>query len=318
MAGFTSYDAVGLAEDVQDDIYMISPVDNPGNSMASTPPATARQHEWQEDALAAIKKNANVEGAAAGTDTSAPTVLRLANCQIFSEIAEITRTEERVKKYGRGSEMSYQIMKRYMDLLRDEESACWGDAGGDGRQTGVVGDNSTARELTSIYTQCDTSTYKYATDDELVTGVAITTTEELEGVLLSAIQAQFDNGGNCDYILTDSSTAGYFPSFALSAGRQREFVGSTLYNKIDIYVSQWGTLDVVIDRSMTNAAAKAMCIVDFDLVMTPVLESTHDYPIAKLGDSDRRQVIRESTFAIGNQKGIAIVDAIPGGLTPPA
>lgn len=317
MAGFTSYDAIGLAEDVQDDIYMISPVDNPGASMSSSPAATARVHEWQQDALVAIKKNAHVEGAPAGNDTSIPTVLKLANCQIFSEVAEITRTEERVKKYGRGSEMSYQILKRYMDLLRDEESAIFGDAGGDGRQTGVTGDNSTARELTSIYSQTNAGNIFYGTVDNLPGGVAITTTQELENIMLDAIQKQFDEGGNCDYIQTDSSTAGYFPAFALSAGRKREFESTTLVNKIDLYVSQWGTLDVILDRSMTNTD-KAMLIMDYGLSMTPILESTHDYAIAKLGDSDRRQVIRESTYALGNDKGVAIVDKIPTGLTPPS
>jgi len=112
MAAFDSYTQLRQAEDVQDEIYIISPVDNPVASMSRTIRATGKLHEWTEDVLQAAAKNARVEGAAAPDDSSAP-VSELSNfCQIMSKTAEITGTLEEVDKYGRDSEMAYQLELR--------------------------------------------------------------------------------------------------------------------------------------------------------------------------------------------------------------
>ena len=71
---------------------------------------------------------------------------------------------------------------------------------------------------------------------------------------------------------------------------------------------------MVLDRNMTQAAN---CIlgIDFNYTATPVLRSTRDWPIAKLGDSDKRQILRESTFAVLNTHAHAIVNDVQAGLT---
>jgi hypothetical protein len=234
MAGFESYEAVGNRESVVDEIYDISPADNPGAAMSQTTGAINRLHQWQQDELEDLRQSAAVEGADAGADTSIPTVMLSNDTQIFSEVARITGTQEEIAHYGRASEMAYQLSKRYLQMARNEESAIFGDAGGAGRQAGTVGDASTARELTCIYSLLDTTVIKYATVDELVGGAAITSTEELESVLLSAHLATFSLGGNPTYALTDPTAAGYFPSFALSAGRERHVEDTTLINAVDL------------------------------------------------------------------------------------
>jgi hypothetical protein len=314
MAGFNTYDAVGNRESVVDDIYDISPADNPVAAMSMTTTAINRLHQWQEDELADIRQSAAVEGADAGADTSEPTVMKSADCQIFEEVARITGTQEEVAHYGRASEMAYQLRKRYLQMARNEESAIAGDAGGAGRQTGTAGNATTARELTSIYSQADTSVIKYATDTQLVGGTAITTTEELEDVLLSAHLATFTAGGNPTYAITDPATGGYFPKFALSAGRTRDVMETSLINAVDLYVSQYGQVDVVLDRSMVQTSS-AILLMDFEYSATPVLRATKDKPLATTGDAENRQVIRESTYALLNSKACAIVDAVPAGLT---
>ena len=62
------------AEDVQDVIYNISPIDSPVVSMSKTIRATGKLHEWSQDDLNAAGENAVVEGAVAGNDTSKPIV----------------------------------------------------------------------------------------------------------------------------------------------------------------------------------------------------------------------------------------------------
>ena len=227
MAGLDTYTQLRQAEDVEDEIYNISPIDNPICSMSRTIRATGKIHEWTEDTLQATKKNAAVEGAAAGDDISVP-VTELQNyCQIMQAVAEVTGSMEIVDKYGRDSEMAYQLELRYGELANDEESAVAGDAGGTGRQVAVAGDSSTAREMASIYSQIDSG--------NIVDASATTTTELLETNLLSAHLLTYADGGNPGYAVTDPATAGYFASFALSAGKNRDIRNDkTLVNVIDL------------------------------------------------------------------------------------
>ena len=307
MPGFETYTQLRQAEDVQDEIYNISPIDNPVCSMSRTIRATGKIHEWTEDALQATAKNAAVEGAAAGSDQSVA-VTELQNyCQIMTKVAEITGTLEVVDKYGRDSEMAYQLELRYGELANDEESAVVGDAGGTGRQTAVAGDASTAREMAAIYAQLDASVIVDATGNTLVS--------QLEDDILAAHLATYNAGGNPGYAVTDPLTAGYFADFALSAGRNRDIRNEkTLVNVIDLYVSTYGEMDVVLDRNMTQTN-NAVLLLDFNYLATPVLRATRDWPIAKLGDSEKRQILRESTFAVLNTKAHAAVDNVPTTLT---
>ena len=307
MPGLDTYTQLRQAEDVQDEIYNISPIDNPGCSMSATIRATGKIHEWTEDALKAAKKNARIEGAAAGDDISQPVVERQNYCQIMDAVAEITGTMEEVEKYGRDSEMAYQLELRYGELANDEESAIFGDAGGSGRQTAVPGDGSTAREMAGFFAQVDPT--------NIVDGAAYTTVAELESGLIAAHLATYNKGGNPGYAMTDPLTAAYFASFALSAGRTRDLRNERmLVNVVDLYVSTYGELDVVLDRNMTQTN-NAIILIDFNYSATPVLRPTADWPIAKLGDSDKRQILRESTYALLNSKAHAAVDNVPTNLT---
>ena len=59
VAGTTdTFDLIGLAEDVEDIIYNISPTDTPAFTMAKRIKATAVNHQWQTDALAAAAATA--------------------------------------------------------------------------------------------------------------------------------------------------------------------------------------------------------------------------------------------------------------------
>ena len=309
MAGFDTYTQLRAEEDVQDEIYNISPIDNPVCSMSRSIRATGKIHEWTEDSLQAAVKNAQIEGAAAGDDQSTP-VVELSNyCQIMTKVAEITGTQEDIAKYGRDSEMAYQLELRYGELANDEETAVVGNPGGTGRQVAVAGDSSTAREMASIYAQVDSG--------NIITSAPAADIPALEAELLEAHLAAYNAGANPGYVVTDPSSAGYFAGFALSAGRTRDFdTGRTLVHVIDLYVSTYGELSVVLDRNMTQSS-NAMLLLDFNYLATPVLRPTRDWPIAKLGDSDKRQILRESTFAVLNTKAHAILDAVPAGLAQP-
>lgn len=54
---FTTYDAIGMREDLSDIVDMISPTDTPFLSALKKSKCSARYFEWQTDALASAANN---------------------------------------------------------------------------------------------------------------------------------------------------------------------------------------------------------------------------------------------------------------------
>ena len=91
---FATYEAIGNREDLSDVIYRIDPTDTPFMTGIEREKATAVNHEWQTQALAAADTtNAQLEGDDAATTATTPTV-RLGNiCQISYKVPRVTGTQ---------------------------------------------------------------------------------------------------------------------------------------------------------------------------------------------------------------------------------
>lgn len=77
------------------------------------------------------------------------------------------------------------------------------------------------------------------------------------------------------------------------------------------YVSYYGELDVILDRNQDDCYLG----LDFNYLATPVLRPTRDWPIARTGDTDKRQILRESTYAVLNTRAHFMVDNVPATLS---
>jgi hypothetical protein len=263
--------------------------------MSKTIRATGKLHEWSQDDLNAAGENAHVEGAAAGDDESKPIVEKSNYCQIMSKVAEVTGTLEKVDKYGRDSEMAYQLELRYGELANDQEYAVVGV-----QTAKSAGTASAARMMASFVPQLD--------DSVVIDGSGATDVAGVEELLLQAHLATYMEGGNPSYLVTDPTTAGLVSAMAMASGRTRDIRNERkIVNVIDLYVSTYGELDVVLDRNME---AGTMLLIDFNYAATPVLRPTADWPIAKVGDSDKRQILWEGTYAVLNDKAHAAVTGV--------
>lgn len=313
---FETYQQLRQAEDVQDVIYNVSPVDNPVAAMSRTIRATGKLHEWTEDVLQAAAKNAAVEGADAGSDQSS-SVSELNNyTQIMTKVARISGTLEEVDKYGRDSEMAYQLELRYGELANDEELAIIGAPGGT-RQVAIGGAVGTAREMACFQVQMSNG----RNAGSVVVASAATTFAGLEAELLDAHEATYDLGGNPGYLVVPPKVSRYIAAFVNSSARERDFgTGTTIVNVVDLYVSPFGELQVVLDRhaerqGQGGSAENIMALIDFQYSATPILRATRDYPLARTGDAENRQILRESTYAVLNTDAHALVESIANNIT---
>jgi hypothetical protein len=300
-ANYDTYEALRQAEDVEDIIYNVSPIDNPVASMSRTTRATGKLHEWTEDELGAAAANALVEGADAGADTSQPVTEKDNYCQIMGKVARISGTLEEVDKYGRDSEMAYQLELRYGELANDEELAIIGAPGGT-RQSAAAATQSTARTMACFQIQMLAGRNAAS---NVVSSTAVDL-GDLEEELLTAHEGCYEFGGNPRHLIVPPKGGRYVAGFAASSGRTRDFGGSKqIINVIDLYSSPYGELEVVLDRhcervGQGGSAENIMAGIDFQYLATPVLRATRDWPLAKTGDSENRQILRESTLAVLN------------------
>src|ERR1700704_5805698 len=153
---FATYEAIGNREDLSDVIYRIDPTDTPAMSGFEREKATATNHEWQTQALAALDTaNAVPEGDDATTDAATPTV-RLGNmCQISDKVARVTGTQRAVEHAGRDDELEYQEMLKGLELKRDMESILVGT-----NQAKVTGNDATARKTATVLSWIKSNTAK--------------------------------------------------------------------------------------------------------------------------------------------------------------
>lgn len=296
---FTSYDAIGNREDLSNIIYDISPTETPFMSTISRTGATATNHEWQIDALAAaVSTNAVLEGDDATTTAAIPTS-RVGNItQISDKVPRVTGTQRAVDSAGRGDELDYQILKAGKELKRDMESSLLAN------NARVVGDDSTPRELGGIESWI-------GTNDDFGSGGASPvgangTAARTDGTLRAFLEADlkvvlascFDAGGDPDLILVGAFNKQAMSAFSGNVTRNTNSQDKTLITAIDIYGSDFGDLQVVASRFSRPESA---LVLDTDMWAMATLREFEQTPLSKTGDSDRVQLISEYTLQANNQ-----------------
>lgn len=291
MATFTTYNAVGIKEDVSDIITNISPTKTPFQSVIGKGKAKQRFFEWQEDSLAAPRDNAQIEGFEADDATLAPTVLRDNYTQIFEKTIKVSATEDAVDQYGRAKETAYQLRKASEELKRDVERAYIGV-----NQTKAAGASNAARRTASVYQQID-STMRL-----LNGGTARALTEAL---VLEAGQKAYDEGGEPTMLMVKPADSLKVAGFAAASGRTRDIDNqSKLVNVVDLYVSPFGEYKVVLNRFMLSTTALL-----FDPAMweEKVLRPFTRETLAKTGDSSKHMMVGEKGLAHKNFKADALI-----------
>ena len=276
MSTYTSYNQVGLKENVDDLISNISPFSTPMQAMIKNEKVNARTFSFFEDSLADSMVNAQVEGSDASMMTLTDATERTNNTQIMSKAFQISATADAVATYGRAKETALQLAKKLKEIKKDYEHAMVGVT-----QVAVAGSASTARKMTSLLNQIST---------EIDAG-ADATNALTEAKLLEAGQTAYDNNSDVDTFMIKPADAQIVAGFSAAAGRNREInQGKTLVNAIDIYVSPYGTYRVVLNRELKVNHA---LLIDPTMFKTCTLRPFTRTLLAKSGDSDKHLVIGE-------------------------
>jgi len=276
MANFTAYDQVGKKEDIADLITNISPTKTPFTAMTGSEGIHNIVHQWQEDALAAVTANAQIEGANAVTAVQVPTILRNNTTQILMDTASVTGTAEVMKTYGRDKELAYQLVKKSAQLKRNLEYAMVGSG-----QAQILGNDATARQMAGYQAQLDASVI------QTVVSVPLT-----EAMILTTLQLLYNNGAEPDTLMVKPTDALKIAAFQLSTGRTKYIDNSDkkLVNVVDVYMSPYGEQKVVLNRFQRTTDA---LIFETGMWKRLALRSWFRETLAKVGDSTQVQLVGE-------------------------
>ena len=307
---YDTYDLAGMREDLEDAIYNIAPTETPAISMFGRKDAKQIYHEWQIDTLATHSKdNAVIDGDDATTDAQVATT-RFGNyTQISDKVILVTGTAEAVDKAGRRSELAYLIAKNAKELKRDMEAAITQNNGA------VAGNASTARKLAGMEAWYRTNDKRGASGaDATLSGTTIgypnaaptdgTQRAITEAIFKDAIQLAWTAGGDPSVVMTGPVNKQNISAFTGMSTRTDRGEDKRLVAAVDVYVSDFGDHRVVPNRFSRD---RTVHIVDPGLWDVAFLRTFRQWPLAKTGDSERRQLLAEYTLVARNEAGNAVV-----------
>lgn len=301
---YSKYDAVGLREDLTDIIYNISPTDTPFMSSIAKTKATAVNHEWQLDSLAAASaSNAQIEGDEVSFSAPSSTTRKGNVTQIATKSVIISGTLEAVNKAGRNSELAYQISKASKELKRDmETSLCDNNAQ-------VAGDDSTARELSGLGSWLKTNQSAGASGSAPGTSGTNARTDGTqraftEDQLKSVIKSVWDNGGDPSMVMVGSFNKQKLSGFTGGSTRFDPAENKRLVAAVDVYESDFGALQVTPNRFQR---ARDAFVITPDLFAVAFLRDFSLEDLAKTGDAMKQFLLVEYTLESRNEAGSGIV-----------
>ena len=304
MATYQTFQAVGEREDLIDVIYDISPTDTPFMSTVAKTSASNVYHEWQTDSLAAAATNAAVEGADASDATLSATT-RVGNyTQISQKTIKISGTLESVDKAGRKSEKAYQLAKASKEIKRDMEKALLNNT------VQSAGSASAARVLGGIQTWIN-SNYDGGTSG---TAGSLGTTAKADGtdrtftetILKTVVKEVFNSGGEPKVLMTTPTQKQVVSGFAGIAAQRYMAPAdqpTTIIGAADVYMSDFGQMSVVPNRSMTAEAdsGEVALILDPEMASVAYLRPFQTNELAKAGDAEKTQLLAEYTLVVNNE-----------------
>lgn len=329
-------------EDLGDIIYNISPTETPFTMVVGRTDADSDAHEWVTDAFAPARSdNKHVDGddfsaegdtaqAGSGYDGVAISAgTRIGNhCQISRKDIVVSRRANLVKKAGRKNELGYQIAKAGRELKRDIEASLTSNNNAVQGTTSVAGQaasylnwmrNNSSRFNTTAGTD---GADPAALSSGFPTGTAATDASLVrplsETDILDVIADCYVEGGDIDYMMMHPTLkqkwSGYmFSPDNTNSGRiatqyqdqgKSPTKGATALGAVDVYVSDFGVIDVVPNRFMRT---RDVLIFEADLWAIAYLDPYQQFDVAKTGDSEKRVLLVDWTLEARNPDSSGIV-----------
>jgi len=307
-----TYSVSTIREDIQDALTSITPTETIFMSTIGTRNVDNTYFEWAEVDLAATSTtNRVIEGEAAPGNDAGTNAVRKGNyTQISDKVVEVSNTAEAVNGVGDAQTVAEQVAYKLKELKRDMEAMLLSNV------EGVAGASGTARQTAGLPaflttnadrgtggadgTTSGTGSAGYpnaaATDG---TQRAIT-----ETLLKGVIKDCWDNGAEPSVVLCGSAQKQTISAFTGNATRFKEAEDAKLMAAIDVYVSDFGEVQIVPAR---HVRSRDVFVLDPSFAQVAYLQTAKQEPLAKTGHSERRLISCEYGLQITSEKAHGVV-----------
>ena len=304
---FSSFNSVGIREELSNVIQNISPETTPFQSNVGSESVNNTFFEWQLDTLASASKTAVIDGDDVSSFDSTAATTRTGNyTHILRRTVIVADNLSDQTAAGRNDEMSYQLAKRGKELKRDLEATLLDN------NPRVSGNSSTARETAGLGASIATNTSKASdgTDPTATDGSDArndgTQRAFTEAMVKDVMQQAFTAGGEPSILMVGPYNKTVVSGFAGIAA-QRYMAPSdgptTIVGSADVYLSDFGTLQVVPNRFQRERDAFAL---DPEYASVCYLRPIQTVALAKTGDAEKAMLLVEA--------GLKVTESAHGGV----
>ena len=304
---FTSFDAAGIRESLADVIANISPEEVPLQSNIGSENVSNTYFEWQTDSLAATSTTARIDGDDVSSFDSTSATTRVGNyTHILRRTLIVADNMGAQDLAGRNDELAYQLAKRGKELRRDVEAVLTDN------NAQVAGNSSTARETGGLGAWIATNE-NVGTGGGLATGDGTTARTDgtqrdfTEAMLKDAMQQAFTSGGQPSILMVGPHNKTVVSGFAGIAAQRYQAPSdspTTIIGAADVYLSDFGTLNVVANRFSRERDA---WLLDPEYASVCYLRRIQQVELAKTGDAEKRMVLAEFGLKVTNEAAHAVV-----------
>lgn len=319
-----TYDVTTIREDLQDAYIDISSTETPFQAAIGRKSVSNTYFEWPVVSLASPTTNRVLEGEAAPGNDAPTNAVRLGNyTQISDKVVEVSDTADSVNGAADIQTVAKQVAFKLKELKRDMEVMCLSNV------AAVAGNSTTARVTAGLPAFLRTNVSRgvggangtlsgttagypnaAATD-----GTARALTEQM---LKDVIASCWNNGAEPSIVLCGSAVKQKISStFTGSATKYQDMTDKKkLVAAIDIYVSDFGTLQIVPSRFLETrtVAARDVFVLDPNYARMTFLQNVKQRPLARTGHAERRLISVEYGLQVDTEAAHGIIADINGAL----
>lgn len=318
----TTYNVPGLRESLENMIYVVADTETP-HVMAASRGGKERTknpyHEWQVQALAARNPlNANLQGDTISTFDSAVVRERVGNyTQLMFKSSVISDSASASDFAGANSpdQFAYDKIQKTKELINDLNSAIASN------NASVAPSGSTAGVMGGFEAWLTTNTSRGAGGADggfnsitrIVNAATLGASRPLTEVLLQDVIASIRvAGGNPDCIIMSPYQRAKLSAMGANLYRTENARDKRLTTGIDVYVSNFGELDVYADSSIANTgtggtARYAVHIIDSKMLGICELLPLRAEDLAKDGSNRKALIQMEASLIMRNERAHGIV-----------
>jgi hypothetical protein len=307
-----TYDVSTIKEDLQDALISISPTDTPVMSAIGRKNVDNTYFEWGVvDLAAASDSNRVVEGESAPANDAPTNAVRQGNyTQISDKVVEVSDTNNAVNGAGNAQTVAKQVAYKLKELKRDMEKMLCDNvaasAGSSGTARASAGLPAFLRSNANRGTGGADGTTSGSGDSGYVNAAATDGTQRAitETLLKGVIADCWDAGAEPSVVICGSSQKQAISAFTGNATRYKEAEDSKLNAAIDVYISDFGELQIVPSRF---SRSRDVLVLDPNYARVAYLAPTSQKPLARTGHAERRLISVEWGVQVDNEAAHGVI-----------